>query len=394
MRDALEAAIVANPDELANHMAYADWLAEQSDPRGEFIQIQLALEDANTSPKDRKSLLTREKKLLEQHQREWLGDLAAFILEPPPARYEWRQLKSEFRFARGWLDYLQVENFTVNFIRALARAPQARLIRHLVLPQQAYEEAGDFEAGEDIPAEVEYYPQLYPLLRSRNLGNVRLFQLGETCEGDEYFSCHTAGEAAVGVIKLMPKLEELYVLAHRVDSNELFGLKTLTKLRILQMYHNESYPLTKLAKNPAYSNLTHLICHPHNMEQDVPYIRLPELRAVVRSTTLTKLTHLQLRMTDFGDKGASEIVESGALRRLKVLDLRGGTITDEGAAAFAACPDLRNLEGLNLDRNCLTDKGIKALKATKVKFTAERQWLATHGGDYPDNEYLFEGDLE
>src|SRR5262245_32071776 len=42
---ALENAIFANPDDLGAHAAYADWLIEQGDSRGEFIQVQLALED-------------------------------------------------------------------------------------------------------------------------------------------------------------------------------------------------------------------------------------------------------------------------------------------------------------------------------------------------------------
>src|SRR5215510_1694290 len=37
----LEAALVENPDDLAAHSAYADYLAEQGDPRGELIQLQL-----------------------------------------------------------------------------------------------------------------------------------------------------------------------------------------------------------------------------------------------------------------------------------------------------------------------------------------------------------------
>src|SRR5436305_1044361 len=46
---ALEAALVAHPDEVAAHSAYADYLTEAGDPRGEFIQVQLALEDATRS---------------------------------------------------------------------------------------------------------------------------------------------------------------------------------------------------------------------------------------------------------------------------------------------------------------------------------------------------------
>src|SRR4051794_38382814 len=46
---AMEAALVEDPDDLANHAAFADWLSEQADPRhqarGEFVRVQLQLED-------------------------------------------------------------------------------------------------------------------------------------------------------------------------------------------------------------------------------------------------------------------------------------------------------------------------------------------------------------
>src|SRR5262249_2368564 len=45
LREALEEAIFESPDDVASHAAYADYLQEQGDPRGEFIQVQLALED-------------------------------------------------------------------------------------------------------------------------------------------------------------------------------------------------------------------------------------------------------------------------------------------------------------------------------------------------------------
>ncbi len=45
MREAFEQAIREGPDDLASHAACADWLQEQGDPRGEFIRVQLALED-------------------------------------------------------------------------------------------------------------------------------------------------------------------------------------------------------------------------------------------------------------------------------------------------------------------------------------------------------------
>jgi uncharacterized protein (TIGR02996 family) len=400
MREALEEALAASPEDLASHMAYADWLSEQPAPadqaRGEFIRVQLALEDEGKPAAERKKLQEQEKKLLKAHAREWLGELAAPLLESKKkGGGPGDDLECKYQFARGWLDSLEASWFNVAFTRLLARSPQIRLLRRLALIEDAYQEEGEWEPGPDVPDGV-WNPALYPLVRCPYLGNVRVLQLGERTRDDpSYFNCHIQGEAAVGIVKRLPRLEELYLLAHHVDCNQLFDLKTLDNLRVLQVYHNDNYPLARLAKNPSLGKLTHLLCHPHAMDEEEPYIRLPGLRAVVRSTTLPSLTHLQLRLSDFGDKGASEIVASGVLRRLKMLDLRGGTVTDKGAQELAACPDLRNLESLNLDRNCLTAKGIAALKKAGVCFTAKGQWgPASEESDFGGPEYLYEGDIE
>jgi hypothetical protein len=170
----------------------------------------------------------------------------------------------------------------------------------------------------------------------------------------------------------------------------------MPNLRVLQLYHSNSYPLDKLAANPSLTQLTTLLCHPHAMEYDDEeagaYIRLSHLRAICRSPHLTSLTRLQLRLTDFGDAGAKELVESGLLKRL---DLQGGCITDAGATLLAKCPDLKDLEALNLRGNALTPAGVKALQATGVKVDAAQQHGQTgpfDEGEMP--EYLFEGDIE
>ena len=43
--EAFEKGLVAEPHDLGRWCAYADWLAERGDPRGDFMQVQLALED-------------------------------------------------------------------------------------------------------------------------------------------------------------------------------------------------------------------------------------------------------------------------------------------------------------------------------------------------------------
>src|SRR6516165_11926443 len=64
LQRSLEEALVENPDDLAAHSAYADYLSEQGDPGGELIQVQLALEDAGRPAEERKQLRKREAELL------------------------------------------------------------------------------------------------------------------------------------------------------------------------------------------------------------------------------------------------------------------------------------------------------------------------------------------
>jgi len=137
LRDALEAALVEDPDDLATHRAYADYLQEQGDPRGEFIQVQLALEDPERTPEERQELERRERELLTKHQREWLGILADELLGPIKEPWESLDVRwYQIHFVRGWL------NRIVRFLHhkrpsnlggLLFKAPECRLLRELVL---------------------------------------------------------------------------------------------------------------------------------------------------------------------------------------------------------------------------------------------------------------------
>ncbi len=391
---ALEEVLAEDPDDLAAHMAFADHLQEQGDPRGEFIQVQLALEDPARSAAQRKQLQEREKALLNKHARQWLGEVAP-----------WRGVKHQF--ARGWLDSLEIASLTVPLARILARAPQTRLLRRLVierLKDYSWNDEERYEPGDDVPEQEgpEDAPGLFPLLRSPYLTNVRVFQLGEQVHDEEKYRGQThdttSSAGAVDLLKKMPRLEELYWLAHgeREDLKALFGLKTLGHLRVLQVYHVEApYPLEVLARNPALGRLTHLSLHPHGWDFDSEgkeaFIELPELRAVLRSPHLKSLTHLRVHVSNIGDPGCKEIVASGILRRLKVLDMRHGCITNEGARTLAACPDLKNLEMLDVSRNALTRQGVNALKAVGIPVRAEAQ---QDQGDLEMRRYLYEGDYE
>lgn len=84
----LLAAITAAPDDDEPRIAYADWLKEVGDPRGEWIAIQCALARRRTP-----ELEARERHLRERHAAEWLAHAG---LAP-----------GEGRFQRGFIEHVE-----------------------------------------------------------------------------------------------------------------------------------------------------------------------------------------------------------------------------------------------------------------------------------------------
>jgi hypothetical protein len=204
----------------------------------------------------------------------------------------------------------------------------------------------------------------------------------------------------------MPRIEVLDLYCKEYDSAKLFGLPNLTHLRELRVYHlggregdqpRYEYALDVLAANPALANLTHLEFHPHTGEdwddsnRPVSYIPLEQVRALVRSKHLKKLTHLQIRLSSMGDDGIREIIDSGILKQLKWLDLRHGCITDEGADLLTACADAKKLERIDLSRNGITTKELNRLRKAGVNAVALNPHTTR---ELEQREYLYEGDGE
>src|SRR5262245_65921638 len=119
-------------------MAYADYLRDQGDPRGELIQVQLALEDAKRPAAERKRLKKREEELLAAHEREWLGELAPLLLCTPEEElalvtpellHPWIGTSNAgYSWTRDWLDRIECRYLTVAWTHKLDRAPIARLL--------------------------------------------------------------------------------------------------------------------------------------------------------------------------------------------------------------------------------------------------------------------------
>jgi uncharacterized protein (TIGR02996 family) len=398
MRQALEGALDTNPDDLASHMAYADWLAERGDPRGEFIQVQLALEDEGKPADERKRLQQREQELLAAHEGEWLGGLAPVLLDRKNISEHRRKhgFVNRWRWARGWVEDLYLCVFDLPTARALADCPATRLLRRLHVDFCGYVSDYRAEPADGVPEGSEY-PNLYPLARAPFLPHLRAFQFGEGVDfenvdfeegsGEGVYNSEAVGHGLARLAAKMERVEELLLFAQAVRTDKLFALPNLTNLRVLVVYHNRLYPLEVLAANPALRNLTTLRFHPaHN--EDGSCLPLAGVRALVHSPHLTSLKELHLRASDLGDEGCAEIVRSGILKRLEVLDLRFGRVTDAGARTLADCPDVRRLRRLNLEDNQLSDAGRQLLWGLGIDVRCDHQF------EVGSEDYLYSGDME
>jgi uncharacterized protein (TIGR02996 family) len=411
MREAFERAILERPDEIAGYAAYADWLQEQLDPRGEFIAVQLALEDESKPAAERKKLQEREAELLKAHEREWLGELAPHLLDPPTGEEEiHRPAQPEYRWRHGFMWSLTVPRLSMAFAQALADSPVSRFLGEFWLHDTYWsyyrEEYPQRAPRIPPPPGIREHYEYFEFLKSPCLRNLRIFRVGnEEPPEDSWTDCHTSTPGIEHLIAGMPRVEELHLLCKDYESDPLFAHPNLSHLRVLRMYHlggrayhrRYEYALDTLAANPALGNLTHLLFHPHYCEglgadmQYHSYLPLAQVRSLVRSPHLKSLSHLQLRLSDMGDNGVREIISSGILKRLKWLDLRHGCITDEGAKLFAKCPDTRNLERLDLSRNVVTANGLNALQGAGVNAVANNPMTDQ---EVADLQYLREGDFE
>ena len=372
VREVLEDALAADFDDFATHAAYADLLMEQGDPRGEYLRMQLALEDTERPRRELQEHRERCAALLLAHEREWLGDLAPLLLAPRGRVPVGSEPNCQITYRRGWLATVDVFGVRDSLTKALATAPQARMLQSLTLRQAVRPNGSPLE----------------PLREACFLPGLRRFQLGDD-DPNQWIST-ADGDEVVELVQRMPRLEELILRAEGVDAEALFGLP-MPHLRLLQVDFADRHPLKRLAENASLANLTHLYLDPRPQyrrrqpEPDAPatgaVLTRDEIRAVVNSPHLQKLTHLRLRLTGFGDAGCDEIARSGILRRLRVLDLREADVSDEGARALASSPDLGHLELLDVGMNRLTLAGVTELRAAEIRRLQYDGQIGAYGFD-------------
>lgn len=355
----LEAALAENFADVATHSAYADCLIEEGDPRGEYIQLRLAIENRDQPANLLREWTERASKLYQTHERDWLGPLAPFLLGRARTTVDPVAPNIEFAFTRGWLTHLDVQDVRDAFTMVLAEAPEARLLQSLHLRNTA------------LP---NNRGPLDPLLSSPNLRCLKRFGLGDA----EANLSIADGRYAAALVTQMPQLQELELRAAGVNERELFGMH-LPHLQFLHVEYLRESPLEVLAHNRAFAKLRRLFLS-NQLGFEMPQspeaaeVTLEQIQTLLHAKHFTQLTDLTLRLGTFGDTGCTLLVRSGLLRQLTRLDLRFSGITDAGAEVLARSPDITHLQWLDVGGNRLTLVGASALQETEVNVRWDSQW--------------------
>ena len=378
MREVFLQKILADRNSKENVLVYADWLVENGNPLGEFIQVQVLLEDEDVDPTRRKELVDTESKLLEQNEKAWsqgISELKAKWehLNDPKLTFRWG-LPSRLTFA-----YLSEED-----VSKIAETSVPQFLESFVVTlsmDSVYDES-ELEYGSVISALVPLAEIPFPCLKG--------FQLGDVDFEAEYYNCEVSGFGLLDFLKANSQIEDLRIAASNANAPRIFELN-LPRLRVLHLMHEHNYPIETLAANSGFANLEDLSVLPHALEYgDEPYLDIDDLKSICDSPHLKNLRTLRLRLTAMGDEAAAVIVGSELLDHLHVLDLQGGNMTSDGVRTLLADERIKNLQFLNLSRNTIDGSGVQSLAESNVPFTAQDQ----HNGDMEEAAWLYEGDIE
>jgi uncharacterized protein (TIGR02996 family) len=314
--------ILADPDDDAPRLIYADWLDEQGDAdRAEFIRLQVQLSRMLPGEPGWGPMFGRSHELKQLHHVEWVNKLPQFDevhweifergfikaarVDSPDAYFD----NAGKLFAAAPIEELRLHQFTwVNATR-LAESKHLRRIRVL-----------DFGDGNRVANQGTE-----ALAKSPYLANLVTLNLSQ----------NSLGSAGVRAIAMAPYIRSLREL--KLDRNDLYD-----------------DALRYIAESSNFAGLEML---------DMDFTRTGDdgVRALARTKHVKRLRSVYLNNNLITDASLIELIRSDVLAGVRVLFLNGNQINDAGIAAIVSSPSTANIERLYLRRNHISDKGAFAL---------------------------------
>ncbi len=328
IEDAFLHDILAQPDDDAPRLIYADWLDERNDPRGEFIRVQCALAQLSAEDPRRWPLEQRQQELLSEHETKWLPkniDNASCV------------------FRRGFVE--EISLLLQDFLTEAKSIFEQTPLRHVCL------------RGPISSAECKRYREgigLRHVMRSPHLARLRGLSLAFPPVVDDW-RCLSESSSLANLTDLKLFASELPSLVFR----ELMRTPYLANLRYLNLARTALMidDLRFLADSPSLASLRELNLSDNNLTHEAA-------RILAEGRLLSQLETLHLDSNLLGDAGALIVREWPALPRLARLSLGHNQIFAAGVRALAQAPALRELIALDLFGNISCDDGTAALASS------------------------------
>jgi uncharacterized protein (TIGR02996 family) len=324
-----DTALLANPDDAATALVYADWLEHRGHPRGQLIAVQHA------------GLADEAEQLLDQHRDELLGPLD-------------RGEALELVWERGFVKRARIERGDSGddgpeALWDLLRHPSSRFLRELVIGCHSF---GD--QNNELMADL--------LMRAGPHPPLRVLELADFDQTD--IDNIDISRAPIGDLTQLgacyPLLEDIVLKGSALELGALelprarrFALRTssMTK-RLLESITRASWPVLE--------ELELWFGDPdRGYGADCEHADARAIFAMV----LPKLRVLALRNAMFSDELVPDLLAWPASHQLEQLDFALGTLSDDGARALiAGKANLPKLERLGVFECSLTTVGLAALR--------------------------------
>lgn len=331
--DFLAAIRVADPEDDAATLIYADWLEEQGDiPAAEIIRVQVELErgELRHGHEERRGLLERERDLLKQYEGAWKGEMSESVGWPgnrESRTAEWGP------FRRG---LVRSANFRLSILpdRAVVAPDYARIFRATAVTNLSFDGSGlvDF-----LKREIR--------TEATGLAINGVLGLGQSPEEAYKILAEMAG---------LPRLAMLDLRSQGIGNAGLKALKPAPWFGAIRELNLRANRLTATAVSSLPDSLQDLWLGMNLFSKD-------GVRVLAGRRFFGRLRSLELCFLDL-DAEAAELIahglRDGGLRRL---NLRSNLIGDEGLIALLRSGALENVTDLDVNFNRITDRGAREL---------------------------------
>lgn len=332
LNEALEAAILRDPDDLESFAVYGDWLVEQGDPRGELVATQLAAE--------RDPAMEREAlRVFAKHRAYFIGSLGSMVATNA---LTWRAgfIRSAVLSVDRLLieDGARVASSLAEVVTTLLAHPSARFLVELEI--RSHDRGAYNTVTGTQRAVIDAIAAHRPLV-------LRRLQLGDAAYGMSVFG-------SIGALWPLARVETL-----RIEGEFALGRACAPELRELALW---PMPFRKkIARElveapwPALASLT------LNMGNSPDHIAR-EIVALIHRPDLPALRHLALHAYQHADTLLDELARAPLLAQLQSLDLRHAKLTDRGVRPILQNPGAFRHVTIDLSETAVSDKVLARIR--------------------------------